>query len=310
MIEVRNLSKRYGDIQAVDEISFRVESGEIFGLLGPNGAGKTTTIGMLTTEIRPTGGQAVVSGLDVAKNPLGVKMHIGVVPQHRSLDKKLSGRENIAIMARAYGVKNRREKIDDVLRLVGLYDRGDDNIKKYSGGMLQRLLIARALIHDPDIIFLDEPTMGLDPHARRAIWQKIIELNDRGKTMLLTTHYMEEADALCDRVAIMSDGKVVGLDSPEGLKKNGPAENVIKVGLDDVPSQLIDSLKMIKGVKDIKTVEGARTMELHIYAEKGEEISPIVMEKINSVGIAVRSLDIRKPTLEDVFVNLTGEKLE
>ncbi|WGI17854.1 ATP-binding cassette domain-containing protein [Methanonatronarchaeum sp. AMET-Sl] len=310
MIEVNNLSKRYGNIHAVDDISFKVDDGEIFGLLGPNGAGKTTTIGMLTTEIRPTEGKALVSGLDVTKNPLGVKMKIGVVPQHRSLDKKLSGRENISIMARAYGVQNRREKIDDVLRMVGLHERADDNIKKYSGGMLQRLLIARALIHEPDIIFLDEPTMGLDPHARRAIWQKIIELNKQGKTMLLTTHYMEEADALCDRVAIMSEGKIVGLDSPTNLKKKGPAENVIKVGLDDVYPELIEKLKQIKGVKEIKTIEGARTMELHIYAEKGEELSPIVMDKIKTTGISIRSLDIRKPTLEDVFISLTGEKLE
>ncbi|OUJ18247.1 ABC-type multidrug transport system ATPase component [Methanonatronarchaeum thermophilum] len=309
MIEVQNLHKRYDNIHAVDNISFNVKDGEIFGLLGPNGAGKTTTIGMLTTEIRPTDGDVNINGLNVVKNPLGVKMKIGVVPQHRSLDKKLSGRENISIMARAYGVKNRKKQIDDVLRMVGLHDRGDDNIKEYSGGMLQRLLIARALIHEPDIIFLDEPTMGLDPHARRSIWQKIIELNERGKTMVLTTHYMEEADALCDRVAIMNEGKIVGLDSPENLKKKGPAENVIKIGLDDVHPELIEKLNKITGVKKIQTVEGARTMELHIYAEKGEELSPILIDEIKTTGLTIHSLDIRKPTLEDVFISLTGEKL-
>ncbi len=246
MIRVSQLVKYYNGLKALEDVSFHVREGEIFGLLGPNGAGKTTLVGILTTEIKPTHGTARIKGIDVVNDPLAVKHLIGVVPQHRSLDRKLTARENMLVMARAYGIKNPRKRAGDLLSLVGLADRAEGGIREYSGGMLQKLLVARALIHDPKILFLDEPTLGLDPQARIAIWEEILRLKDEGKTMILTTHYMEEADRLCDRVAIMNQGKIVKEGTPENLKK----------------------------------------------------------------GLKVYGLHSREPTLEDVFINLTGGRLK
>lgn len=291
-------------------ISFEVDDGEIFGLLGPNGAGKTTTVGVITSEVKPTSGKVYVNGIDVEEKPLLVKKNIGVIPQHRSLDRKLTGWENLMIMADAYSVENKKERAKDVLKLVGLTERAHDNIRGYSGGMLQRLLVARALIHDPEILFLDEPTMGLDPQARRAIWDRVKKLNSAGKTILLTTHYMEEADALCDRIAIMNEGRIVERGSPEELKDQGPGKKVIKVGLKKVPDSLIDRVKKVETVSDVRVVEGSKLMELHIFSKKGKELSPEIVSCINNNGINIMSMDVREPTLEDTFINLTGERLE
>ncbi|PTD94130.1 export ABC transporter ATP-binding protein [archaeon SCG-AAA382B04] len=310
IIEVNDLVKNFGDIEAVKNISFEVGSGEIFGLLGPNGAGKTTTVGVITSEVKPTLGEVVVDGVDVEERPLAVKKNIGVIPQHRSLDRKLTGWENVWVMANAYGVGEKEERIREVLELVGLSERANDSIRGYSGGMLQRLLVARALVHDPDVLFLDEPTMGLDPQARRAIWKRVKELNSEGKTILLTTHYMEEADALCDRIAIMNKGRIVERGSPEKLKSQGPGENVIKIGLEEVPSSLVREIRDVGMVSDVRVVEGSKLMELHIFSEKGKELSPEIVSCIKDDGMDVISMDVREPTLEDIFINLTGEKLE
>ncbi|OKY77931.1 MAG: ABC-type multidrug transport system, ATPase component CcmA [Candidatus Methanohalarchaeum thermophilum] len=310
MIEVQNLLKKFGSLRAVDEISFNVKKGEIFGLLGPNGAGKTTTVGMLTSEVKPSSGKATVNDINVKENPIKVKKEIGVIPQHRSLDRKLSGRENIRVMANAYGVNNKHKRINNVLELVGLEDRADDNIRHYSGGMLQRLLIARALVHDPTIIFLDEPTMGLDPQARRAIWDKVTDLNEHDKTISLTTHYMEEADALCDRVAIMNEGEIVERGSPKELKKSDAAENVIKLELDGVNDKVLKEISEITGVTKTEVKDEKDLIKLLVYSENGDEVSPRILSSVNSSDLKINSLDIREPTLEDVFVNLTGERLK
>lgn len=245
MIRVSQLVKYYNGLKALEDVSFHVREGEIFGLLGPNGAGKTTLVGILTTEIKPTSGTAQIKGIDVVNDPLAVKHLIGIIPQHLSLDRKLTARGNMLVMARAYGVKNPSRRVEKLLSLVGLADRTKSGIRGFSGGM-QKLLVARALIHDPEILFLDEPTLGLDPQARIAIWGEILRLKDEGKTMILTTHYMEEADRLCDRVAIMNQGKIVNEGTPENLKK----------------------------------------------------------------GLKVYGLHSREPTLEDVFINLTGGRLK
>jgi ABC-2 type transport system ATP-binding protein len=233
-IEVQNLTRTYGRVRAVDEISFAVEPGELFGFLGPNGAGKTTTIRMLTGQLRPTSGQAQVAGCDVVTQRQALKPQIGVVFEQQNLYERFSARDNLHFYARLYGV--RKERVEEVLGQVGLLERARDKVKQYSNGMKQRLLIARALLHKPKVLFLDEPTKGLDPNVARDIRALVRELADRGMTVFLTTHYMEEADQLSHRVAILDQGGIVALDTPERLKyAHGEGENTT---LEDVFVQL------------------------------------------------------------------------
>ena len=309
MIHVSQLVKYYNGLKALEDVSFHVNEGEIFGLLGPNGAGKTTLVGILTTEIKSTSGTAKIKGIDVVNDPLAVKHLIGVVPQHRSLDRKLTARENMLVMARAYGVKNPRRRVEKLLSLVGLADRAEGRIRGYSGGMLQKLLVARALIHDPEILFLDEPTLGLDPQARIAIWEEILRLKDEGKTMVLTTHYMEEADRLCDRVAIMNQGKIVKEGTPESLKKEGITSSVVTFELKEVSKEVMDEIVKFEEVEEVKVIE-KNFMELHVYTHYAKEIIPQIMEIILKKGLKVYGLHSREPTLEDVFINLTGGRLK
>src|SRR2546423_14883467 len=239
VIVVRDLEKTYRpkqnrkapEVKAVDRISFKIPRGEFFGLLGPNGAGKTTTIGILTTRVLPTGGQALVDGVDVVRNSVAVKRKIGVVPQVNNLDRNLTGREILLFHAEYFGVpKQERERhANELLERFQLAERADEKPTVYSGGMAQRLKIARALMHDPAILFLDEPTTGLDPQARRAIWDLLRELNEKGQTIFLTTHYMDEADQLCRRIAIIDHGKLLALDSPSQLKRSVPGGYLIEL---------------------------------------------------------------------------------
>jgi ABC-2 type transport system ATP-binding protein len=261
IIEVRNLTKIYdeGNILAVDDISFNIKKGEIFALLGPNGAGKTTTISMLATLLRPTEGDAIVNSLNVEKEPDKVRKSIGVVFQEPSLDGDMKGRENLELHAILYGMskEKRRKKIEEVLKLVDLDDKAELYVKNYSGGMKRRLEIARGLIHTPLVLFLDEPTLGLDPQTRRKIWEKIKELNsgDLNMTILITTHYMEEADELADRICIMDHGKIIALDTSENLKKKLSGD-IIEVVLEEVKDfsiipKLIEELRKLQGIKKI-----------------------------------------------------------
>src|SRR5436305_5917562 len=239
VIAVRDLQKTYAPkgkrqpvaIKAVDGITFEVPRGEFFGLLGPNGAGKTTTIGILTTRVLPTGGAALVEGVNVAHDPVAVKRRIGVVPQVNNLDRSLTGRENLLFHAEYFGIPKheREQRADDLLARFQLSERAGEKINSYSGGMAQRLKIARALMHDPAILFLDEPTTGLDPQSRRALWDMLRELNGKGQTIFLTTHYMEEADQLCRRIAIIDHGKLLALDSPAQLKRSVPGGYLIEL---------------------------------------------------------------------------------
>jgi len=309
MIHVSQLVKYYNGLKALEDVSFHVREGEIFGLLGPNGAGKTTLVGILTTEIKSTRGTARIKGIDVVNDPLAVKHLIGIIPQHLSLDRKLTARENMLVMARAYGVKNPSRRVEKLLSLVGLADRAEGRIREYSGGMLQKLLVARALIHNPEILFLDEPTLGLDPQARTAIWEEILRLKDEGKTMILTTHYMEEADRLCDRVAIMNQGKIVKEGNPENLKKEGITSSVVTFELKEVSKEVMEEIVKFEEVEKVKVIE-KNFVELHVYTHYAKEIIPQIMEIILKKGLKVYGLRSREPTLEDVFINLTGGRLK
>ena len=306
VIEARGLTKRFDGLVAVDHIDLDVEEGEIFGFLGPNGAGKTTTIKMLTTLLKPSEGEAKVCGYDVVKQPDLVRKSIGVVFQEPALDDQLTGRENLDFHARLYGLnrREREERIEEVLKLVGLGDRADELVKNYSGGMRRRLEIARGFIHHPRILFLDEPTLGLDVQTRRAIWSYIMELNKReGITIFLTTHYLEEADNLSDRVAIIDHGKILAVDSPRKLK-DMIGSDVITLRCSE-PNRLKNILESISWVKDIKH----HGEELSIYVEIGETKIPKIIKIAEENGIRISSITLREPSLEDVYLDFTGKSI-
>lgn len=266
IVRVEGLEKTYAGrkIKAVAGVSFSVQTGEVFGLLGPNGAGKTTTIGILTTRILPTGGNALISGIDVVKDPVSVKPHIAVVPQRNNLDRSLTARENLVFHAAYFGIsrKERHERASRLLSEFGLAERADEKVTIYSGGMAQRMLIARALMHDPSILFLDEPTAGLDPQSRLFLWDIIRDLNGKGLTVVLTTHDMEEAEKLCGRVAIMDHGKILALDTPRKLSQLVPSGTRVelKTRRKDVnlPEHVIDSiLSKVRGIAGVTSAEWA-----------------------------------------------------
>ena len=304
-IAVEDLKKTYQpktrkglEIKAVDGISFEVQRGEFFGLLGPNGAGKTTTIGVLTTRVVPTGGAARIEGIDVARNPVAVKRRIGVVPQVNNLDRSLTAREILLFHAEYFGVpKHEREsQAQQLLDRFELAERADEKVTAYSGGMVQRLKIARALMHDPAILFLDEPTTGLDPQSRRAMWDLLSELNAKGQTILLTTHYMEEADQLCERAAIIDHGKLLALDSPAQIELQ--VRGV-------VPDSFATALRALPGVVDIK-VEQDR---VRIYADRAEGLLANTMRLASDHSVNVTDAHVAEPSLENLFLHLTGRSL-
>ena len=301
IIEVKDLVKTFKNITAVDMLSFEVEEGELFGLLGPNGAGKTTTIRMLTTLLPATSGYASVAGFDVSKNRNEVRESIGIVFQESALDKQLTGRENLDFHARMYRMKReqRHERIKFVLEMVELTDRANDLVEKYSGGMQRRLEIARGLMHNPRVLFLDEPTRGLDAQTRRRIWEYIHQLSEnQNTTVLLTTHYMEEADFLCNRVGIMDRGKIVALDTPRNLK-NTIGADVVTLEIESGDCESFKKLDFIQGV-----IKHGASVSLSV--KNGETKIPMLMEFAQSRNIKVKSVELHKPSLEDVFLRYTG----
>ncbi|MHC1585103.1 MAG: ATP-binding cassette domain-containing protein [Candidatus Syntropharchaeia archaeon] len=303
-IETENLVKEFDGLRAVDGIDLEIERGELFGLLGPNGAGKTTLIKMLSTLLRPTSGSARVWGYDVSKEQNEVRMCIGIVFQDPSVDNKLTGRENLDFHARMYGMKKelREERIREVLSLVELEDRADVLLENYSGGMQRRLEIARGLMHRPKVLFLDEPTLGLDAQTRRRIWEYIKKMNEEGVTIVLTTHYMEEADYLCDRVAIMDRGRIVALDTPENLK-NSIGSDIISIEISDRDvSEILSEWEWVKGMNRTNG-------RIEISVENGSERIPEVILSLSRAGITIKSIELHEPTLEDVFLHLTGRKI-
>ncbi len=314
-IAVEGLKKTYQPktrkgvpVKAVDGISFEVRRGEFFGLLGPNGAGKTTTIGVLTTRVVPTGGAARIEGIDVARNPVAVKRRIGVVPQVNNLDRSLTAREILTFHAEYFGVARheRDAQAQQLLDRFELTERADEKVTGFSGGMAQRLKIARALMHDPAILFLDEPTTGLDPQSRRAMWDMLKELNAKGQTILLTTHYMEEADQLCERAAIIDHGKLLALDSPAQLKRSVPGGYLIELHVRGaVPDAFITGLRALTGVVEIKADQD----RVRIYADRAEGLLANAMRLAGDQGVNVTDAHVAEPSLENLFLHLTGRSL-
>ncbi|MFN8204711.1 MAG: ABC transporter ATP-binding protein [Solirubrobacteraceae bacterium] len=303
LVEVHGLRKRYaaGAPEAVAGIDFAVREGEIFGLLGPNGAGKTTTIGAITTRVKPTGGRVTVDGFDVARDPVAVKQRIAVVPQRPNLDRSLTAMENLVFHAAYFGEPRgaRRRRAQEMLDRMGLGDRGADKVDEYSGGMAQRLMIARALMHEPRLLVLDEPTVGLDPQSRLFLWAMMTDLRARGVTLMLTTHDMVEADRLCDRIAIVDHGRIIALDTPRGLRRLLPAQEGLEVTLAG-PQPLEIEAERIDGRADDDR------WHARIY---GALTPSDLAAAVRDAGRELIELRRVEGSLEDVFVHLTGREL-
>jgi ABC-2 type transport system ATP-binding protein len=307
-VEVDRLRKCFGDFCAVDGLSFDVSHGEIFGLLGPNGAGKSTLIRMLTTLVPPTSGTARINGFDIIRQPYEVRASIGVIPQAMTSDLDLSAEENMGIFAKLYGITRdkRRRTIEGLLKAVDLEQWADKPVKMFSGGMRRRLEIARGLVHQPKIFFLDEPTTGLDPVSRVAVWDMLTRLKqERDLTILLTTHYMDEADKLCDRIAIVDHGKLVALDSPMKLKASIPGQNILEVSFSAIPADWEGRLRSLPEVVDVKAVDHI----FRISSQNGPQTTVELMEAARKAGVTVTSLSVQTTTLDDVFMHYTGHQL-
>ncbi|MCK4731686.1 MAG: ATP-binding cassette domain-containing protein [Methanophagales archaeon] len=308
-IETEALSKKFGDFTAVSNVNLNIEKGEIFGLLGPNGAGKTTTIKMLATLLKPSSGFAEVWNCNILKEQDAVRRSIGIVFQDPSVDTELTGRENLDFHARMYGLnkEERERRINEVLDLVELNDRANVFVKFYSGGMQRRLEIARGLMHYPKVLFLDEPTLGLDAQTRHSIWDHIKILNKAQEvTVVLTTHYMEEADYLCDRVAIIDHGKIIALDIPNNLK-NTIGKDIISLQVSD-GGKFLDTLTKNEYIKKL-SLKKKHDDFLYLSVENGETMIPRIMHLAHEEGVSVQSVSLRKPTLEDVFLHFTGRTI-
>jgi len=307
-IAVRDIVKRFGDFTAVDGISFAVEDGETFGLLGPNGAGKSTLIRMLTTLLLPTSGTALVAGYDIVKEADSVRRAIGVIPQALTSDLDLTAQENLLIFAKLYGVPRERRKalIADLLAAVELSQWADKPVKNLSGGMRRRVEIARGLVHEPRILFLDEPTTGLDPVSRTSVWEMLRAIKaDRRLTVLLTTHYMDEADKLCDRIAIVDHGNLMALDSPMKLKAAIPGENTLEASFAGAPADWREQLGALPGVM---RVEGEPPV-FRLVSTSGPETTNALMSAAARAGVTIGSLSVQSTSLDDVFVHYTGHQL-
>ncbi len=307
-VEVQEIKKCFGTFCAVDRLSFNVERGEIFGLLGPNGAGKSTLIRMLTTLILPTSGSARINGFDVVRSAADVRRSIGVIPQALTSDMELSAVENMNIFAKLYSVprERRRRVVKELLEAVELTQWADKPVKNFSGGMRRRLEIARGLVHEPNIFFLDEPTTGLDPASRIGVWDMLRKIKQgRDLTILLTTHYMDEADKLCDRIAIVDHGKLVALDSPLKLKASIPGNDILEISFSRVPEGWLETLQSLPDVQSVKA-------EDHVYrigSNNGPKTTVALMEATGQAKVEITSLSVQSTTLDDVFMHYTGRQL-
>jgi ABC-2 type transport system ATP-binding protein len=307
-IEVENLRKQFGEFTAVDALTFNVERGEVFGLLGPNGAGKSTLIRMLTTLVPPTSGVARVNGFDIVRQANEVRQSIGVIPQAMTSDLDLTAQENMSIFAKLYGIprEKRLGTIRQLLKDVDLEKWADKPVKMFSGGMRRRLEIARGLVHEPKIFFLDEPTTGLDPVSRVSVWEMLSRLKaERDLTILITTHYMDEADKLCDRIAIVDHGKLVALDSPLKLKASIPGKNILEVSFSGAPPDWMETLKSLTDVVDVKAEDNVYRISSH----NGPRTTVALMEAARDANATINSLSVQSTTLDDVFVHYTGHQL-
>ena len=308
VIRTEGLTKTYPTgVTAVDGLDLAVDEGEIFGLLGPNGAGKTTTVGMLTTRVIPTSGRATVGGVDVVTHPSTAKAEIGVVSQTNTLDRSLTVWENLYFHGRYFGMGKKESKriAGEILEVFRLSDRADADVATLSGGMAQRLMVARSIFHRPRTLFLDEPTSGLDPQSRIALWDIIGQIHREGQTIVLTTHYMEEADHLCQRVAIMDHGKLLALDTPGGLKRSVGGDSVVMIKAGSEPDRLAAHLHDLDGITGTTVI--GETVQL--TAKGAEGLLPRIIATAEAGGFPVHDVSIDDPTLETVFINLTGKDL-
>ncbi|MBW4029918.1 MAG: ATP-binding cassette domain-containing protein [Acidobacteria bacterium] len=310
VIVTEGLTKRYGatGFLAVDRLDLRVHTGEIFGLLGPNGAGKTTTAGMLTTRVVPTSGTAHVAGVDVVAHPARAKQFIGVVSQSNTLDRQLDVFENLYFHGRLFGMSSAesRRAATRLLERFQLTKWAHASVYALSGGMAQRLMVARSILHRPAVLFMDEPTAGLDPQSRLALWEILEELHDEGQTILLTTHFMQEADQLCDRVAIMDHGTILALDTPDGLKKSTGVDTIVSLSVTgDLDRLSTNLLEQVAGARHIRRVEHG--VELHVAG--GDHVLTRAIAVAEASGALIQDISIAEPSLETVFINLTGKEL-
>ena len=305
-IRTEELRKVYGTLVAVDGLDLEVQRGEFFGLLGPNGAGKSTTIGMLTTTVVPTGGRALVSGLDVRSHAAEVKRQIGVVSQANTLDRALTVWENLYYHGRFFGVPraHARARADELLEQFSLTERADSMVFHLSGGLAQRLMMARALVHEPQVLFLDEPTSGIDPQTRINLWRILEDLNRAGQTTLLTTHYMEEADVLCDRIAIIDHGRALAVDTPVELKRKHGAETLIALTVEGDAVPLAERAERLEAVRSVERDDSV----VRVHAARSEGVLAQLVQQAAELGLPVRDASSLPPSLETVFLNLTGRE--
>jgi len=308
-VETKSLTKSFGNVIAVNDISFSVKTGEIFGFLGPNGAGKSTTMMILTTLLKPTSGQALISEFDVMNDAKKVRENIGYVQQETTVDEYLTGRENLLLQAKLNHIpkKEINKRIDDILELIELSDKQNESVVTYSGGMRKRLDIAGGLLHRPKVLFLDEPTVGLDIQTRRKIWEYIKKIHiEFNMTIFLSTHYMEEADRLCDRVGIIDGGKIQVIDSPENLK-NAMGNEVISIILDEnkIHDSFLPKLKEIEFVKTI-TEDGTK---LTLFVSNGTQVIPKIFQISSELDVKITTISLTRPTLDDVFLSYTGHEI-
>jgi ABC-2 type transport system ATP-binding protein len=307
IIKVEHLSKTFGDVKAVDDISFDVKQGEIFGFLGPNGAGKTTTINMLTTLLKPSSGKAIITGYDLSENANEIRRYVGVVPQDYTSDEEMTGYQNIILCADLYGISRNYSKSHavELLSLVELEKAASRKVSTYSGGMRRRLELACGLINYPRLLFLDEPTLGLDVQTRAAVWKYIITLKkEYGMTLFLTTHYLEEADSLCDRIAIIDHGHIIKIGTPDELKESVGGE-VIVVGVKETEPDISNDLSQVKLVKEVKKNGNI----YRIKSDQGEDATPQIMDLVRSKGLHVTKISLIMPTLDEAYLDLTGRSL-
>jgi ABC-2 type transport system ATP-binding protein len=314
ILEARNLTKKYGDLTAVNDVNLAIQKGEIFGLLGPNGAGKTTTISMITGLLKPTSGSITMDELDLKTHTYAVKAKLGLVPQELALYPTLSARDNLDFFGRIYDLKGKelRERVDELLAMVELSDRANEAVKNYSGGMKRRVNIAAGLMHKPEVLFLDEPTVGVDPQSRNAIFEAVEELNRAGMTVIYTTHYMEEAERLCHRVAIIDEGQIIALDTPQALI-NSLGGGILVLGLEDPETDpdldrvqtVVDRVAEMPSVKATTRDDGHLKVETHRF----QETLMGILEITNQLDVRITSMEKWEPNLESVFLHLTGKKL-
>jgi ABC-2 type transport system ATP-binding protein len=300
--------KKKFEVVALDGVSLEIRAGEIFGLLGPNGAGKSTTIGILTTRIRPTAGRAFVGEYDVWQQQVPAKRLIGVVPQRPNLDFALTAREILLFHGAYFGqsAREREKRANELLERFKLTDRADQLVRGFSGGMMQRLSIARAMMHDPEVLFLDEPSAGLDPQTRLLLWDLIRDYNGQGKTLVLTTHYMDEADTLCNRLAIIDHGRIIAQGTAPELKASIPGGYLLRIKLNRVPDGLVDEFGRLPGVTEVRAVDGVAA---DVYADRGGPLIPLIVNTAQAAGAELCDVHIQEPSLETLFLHHTGRSL-